>query len=116
MQQIHKFFAGDGFFFQKEVRQTVQGIHIILQDADGLLMRGLDGGNHFLINLRSGLRRAGERGIARQILIRHGLERNHIELAAHAVARDHRARQLGGLLDVVGCTGRNRAPRLHGRR
>ena len=91
------------------MREPVQGIHIILQDADGLLVRGLDGGNDLLINLCRGLRRAGERGITRQILIRHGLERNHIELAAHAVARDHRACQLGGLLDIVGRTGGNRA-------
>ena len=89
MQQSHQFFAGDGFFFQKEVRQTVQGIHIILQDADGLLMRGLDGANHFLINLRSGLRRASARGIPRQLLIRHGFERHHTTLSAHSLARDH---------------------------
>ncbi len=56
MQQIHKFLAGDGFLLQQEMREPVQGIHIILQDADGLLMRGLDSGNDFLVDVRRGFR------------------------------------------------------------
>ena len=41
MQQIHKFLAGDGFLLQQEMREPVQGIHIILQDADGLLQNNM---------------------------------------------------------------------------
>lgn len=63
MQQIHKFLAGDGFLLQQEMREPVQSTILFCRMPMGLLMRGLDGGNHFLVNLRRGLRRAGERGI-----------------------------------------------------
>ena len=58
-----------------------------------------------LVNLALGLGRAGQRGVAAQILVVHRLQGHHVELFAHAVTGEHGAGKLGGLLDVVGRAG-----------
>ena len=68
-------------------------------------MLGLDQLHHFLVDLPLGLGRAGQGGIAAQILVGDGLQSHHVKVLAHAVAGDHGAGQLGGLLDIVGSTG-----------
>ena len=64
--------------------------------------------NHLLVNLRLGFRRAGQRRIAAKILVRHCFQRHHAKILAHPIAADHRARQLRRLLNVVGCSRRDR--------
>ena len=45
---------------------------------------------------------AGKGGVAAQILVGDGFQGDHVKVVAHAVAGDHGAGQLRGLLDVVG--------------
>ena len=68
-------------------------------------MLSLDQLHHLLVDLALGLGRAGQRGVAAQILVVHGLQRHHVKVLAHAVAGEHGAGKLGGLLDIVGGTG-----------
>ena len=67
---------------------------VLGQDADGLFVLGLDQIYHLLIDLALGLGTAGQRGIAAQILVVHGLQRHHVKFIAHAVAGQHGAGKL----------------------
>ena len=69
---------------------------------------GLDQIYHLLIDLALGLGTAGQRGIAAQILVVHGLQRHHVKFIAHAVAGQHGAGKFGGLLDIVRLAGGDR--------
>ena len=57
------------------------------------------------VNLCLGLRRAGQGGVAAQVLIVQRLQSHHIKALAHAIAGNHGPGQLGGLLNVVGGAG-----------
>ena len=57
------------------------------------------------VDLSLRLCRTCQRGVATQVLVGDRFHCNHIEIAVHAVARNHCARQLGRLLDVVGSAG-----------
>lgn len=68
------------------MRKAMQHIHVVLQNLDGLFVRSLDGRDDLFVDLRGGLSRAGKGGISGKVLVRNGLERDHVEFAAHAVA------------------------------
>ena len=70
-------------------------------------MGAFHNGNHLLVHLGGGIGGASERRIAAQILVADGFQSNHVEFVSHAVTRHHSARQLGGLLNIVGCSCRN---------
>ena len=48
---------------------------------------------------------AGQAGIAAQVGVVHGFQGNHVKVVGHAVAGNHGAGHLGGLLNIVGCAG-----------
>ena len=54
-----------------------------------------------LVDLRLRFGRASERRVAAEILIVDRFKRDHVEIVAHAIARDHRAGELRRLLDIV---------------
>ena len=59
--------------------------------------------NHLAVYFVLRVRRAGERSVAAEILVRNRLESHHVKIFAHAVAGYHRAGKLCCLLDVVRC-------------
>ena len=77
------------------------------KQLDGLFMLALDERDHQCVDLRLRFGRAGERGVAAEVLVRDRLECDHVEILAHAVTCDHRAGELGRLLNVVRRTGRD---------
>ena len=78
---------------------------VLLQDLHGARVRSIDELAHVLVHALGGARRAGERGVLVEIRVLDGTERHHAEFLRHTEARDHVARELRGLLDVVGGTG-----------
>ena len=108
---MHEFLAGDGLLLIEEGRQTVQLLPVRRKDVHRLVMLPLHQLHHLLVDLGLGIGGAGQRGVTPQILVGDGLQRHHTEVVAHAVAGDHGTGQFGGLLDVVGGPGGNRAER-----
>ena len=53
------------------------------------------------VDLCLSVRRTGEGRVAAEVLVVHGFERYHVEILAHAVAGQHGAGKLRGLLDIV---------------
>ena len=62
--------------------------------------------NHLFVYFLLCVGRAGKGCIAAEILICHRLHGDHVEFVGHAVACDHGAGKLCGLLNVVGGAGR----------
>ena len=101
--------AGDGLLFIEVLGQFVELGTVFREDADGLGVLFFHERDDLMVDLRLRFGRAGEGGVAAEVLVRDGLERDHVEIRAHAVARDHRAGELGRLLDVVGSARGDRA-------
>ena len=85
----------------------VELLSVLCQDLYSLLMLLLDKFNDLLIDLSLCLCRACERSVSAEILVLNCLHSDHVEVITHAVAGDHRSRQLGSLLDIVRSTCRH---------
>ena len=105
LQERHELVARDGLLLIEVASELVQLELVLLQDLRGTRMRLLDELTHVLVHALGGARRAGERGVLVEIRVLDGAKRHHAELLRHTEARDHVARELRGLFDVVGGTG-----------
>src|SRR5882724_3461515 len=97
--------AGQRLLLQQLEDQVVQHVAVGVQDLPGLGVRGLDERAHLLVDLVRDLERVVRR-------VAHGPAQERVALVlavahraeprAHAVLGDHRAGDLGGLVDVAG--------------
>ena len=80
MQQFHELFAGDHFFFMQVLCDLIQLLTMFAQQRICLLMMLLYQIDDLLIDLCLCFDRAGETGIAAQISVVDGFQRNHVEV------------------------------------
>ena len=80
MQQFHELFAGDHFFFMQVLCDLIQLLTMFAQQRICLLMMLLYQIDDLLIDLCLCFGRAGETGIAAQISVVDGFQRNHVEV------------------------------------
>ena len=108
-QDAHELFAGDGFFLVQVLGDLVQLAAVFNQHLFGFFMLLLDDFHDLIVHCGGCALTAGQAGIAAQVGVVHSLQRDHVEILAHAVTCDHRAGELGRLLDVVGSARGDRA-------
>ena len=104
---MHELFACDRLFLVEVLRQLIELRAVLGEDVHSLFVLRFHQLHDALVDLRLRFGGAGERRIAAKILVRHRFERDHVEIIAHAVARDHRAGELGRLLNIVRRAGRD---------
>ena len=75
VQHGHKFIAGDGLFFVQVLGQLIQLAAVLQQQLGRLFMLLFHQGHHLPVNVGLGFGRAGQRGIAAQILVGHDFQR-----------------------------------------
>ena len=105
VQNAHELLAGNRFFLVQILRNLVQFALVVAQKLVGFAVLGLHDLHDFGIDFGCGLFAAGKACVAAEVGVVHGLQGDHVEVLGHAVAGDEGAGQLGGLLDIIGCTG-----------
>ena len=107
IQDVHELFACDRLLLVEVLRQLIELRAVLGEDVHSLFVLRFHQLHNALVDLRLRLGRARKRRVAAEILIVDRLERDHVEVVAHAVARDHRAGELRRLLDIVRRAGRD---------
>lgn len=85
MQQFHELLTGDRFFFIQVLCDLIQLLTMFAQQRICLLMLLLYQIDDQLIDLCLCYGRAGETGIATQLSVVDGFQRNHVEVIALAI-------------------------------
>ncbi len=89
-------------------RDLIHHITVLAQHCQRFLVALLEHIHHFCVNLRRGIVCTVQRASALQILTLNRLKPHQSKFFAHAVARDHRARNTGRFLNIIGRTCRHR--------
>lgn len=101
VQDFHELLAGNRFLFVQVFGEFMQFHFVVGKNLVRVVVRLFDQVDDFLVDLRRGFIRAGERRVATQIRVVDRFQSGHAEVIRHAQPRDHGAGKLGRLLDIV---------------
>src|SRR5699024_5669891 len=85
VEDLHEFLAGDGFLFVEELGELMQAGHVFAQEVLRLFVLPAHELDDPAVDLRRGLRRAGEGRVPAEVEVALRLQGDHAELLAHAV-------------------------------
>src|SRR5690554_636750 len=103
IENLHKLFARDRLFLEKESGGLVHLVQIIPNDLSCFIVCFIDDAVHLFIDIGRRFVGASQGSIPTQVRVVHRLQCHHPVLIAHPVTSDHGSCHLSSPLDVVRC-------------